>query len=247
MTQNTALQDVRKEIVRFMRGQYALDEVAAHYAGIHRLRFRHGNRTILSIHFMDDRYDIQLIFGKRERAIFESRRSEFSEAVRAVYDNTETFHDGKWMLFPVADVAAFQDIEPLIHIKKRPNRKMLPTDGAVYGKCGHRCDLCVHYTGITESFREKLIPHLNAVYGTSDWGMRCTGCDTPDCHCRGGDNELCDPLKCLQDKTVATCMACADYPCHQSTVGYDQLEPRNLSADDVTWAILPYVPRQYGR
>ncbi|MDE7250174.1 MAG: DUF3788 domain-containing protein, partial [Lachnospiraceae bacterium] len=23
----------------------------------------------------------------------------------------------------------------------------------------------------------------NAVYGNSDWSMRCTGCDTPGCHC----------------------------------------------------------------
>jgi len=57
--------------------------------------------------------------------------------------------------------------------------------------------LCVHYTGITEEFREMLIPHLNAVYGASKWDMRCTGCDTPDCHCRRDGNELCEPLKCL--------------------------------------------------
>ena len=28
-------------------------------------------------------------------------------------------------------------------------------------------------------------------------------------------------------------------------VGYRELEHKNISADDVTWAILPYVPRQY--
>lgn len=115
----------------------------------------------------------------------------------------------------------------------------------MYGKCGHRCDLCVHYTAITEEFREMLIPHLNAVYGVSSWDMRCTGCDTPDCHCRRKGNELCEPLKCLYTKQLKTCFDCEKYPCEQATVGYKFLEHRNISADDVTWAILPYVPYQY--
>lgn len=41
------------------------------------------------------------------------------------------------------------------------------------------------------------------------------------------------------------CVECEKYPCEQATVGYRQLEHTNISADDVTWAILPYVPHQY--
>lgn len=103
----------------------------------------------------------------------------------------------------------------------------------------------MHYTGITEAFRQMLIPHLNAVYGDSDWSMRCTGCATPGCQCYTDENDLCEPLKCLPRKQLSSCFDCGQYPCVLSTVGYQQLEHRSLSADDVTWGILPYVPRQY--
>ena len=104
----------------------------------------------------------------------------------------------------------------------------------------------MHYTEIPEEFRESLIPHLNAVYGDGlDWGMHCTGCDTPGCHCLCGGNELCEPLKCLQQKQLNNCLDCEKYPCEQATVGYRCLEHKNILADDVTYAILPYVPKQY--
>lgn len=90
------------------------------------------------------------------------------------------------------------------------------------------------------------IPHLDAVYGIgSDWSMRCTGCDTQGCHCCGEGSELCDSLKCLHKKQLTSCHQCDSYPCEQATVGYRLLEHRSISADDVTWAILPYVPHQY--
>ncbi|WP_369011808.1 DUF3788 family protein [Acetivibrio thermocellus] len=91
----------------------------------------------------------------------------------------------------------------------------------------------------------KPFPKENAVYGVSSWDMRCTGCDTTGCHCRSEGNELCEPLKCLHTEQLKTCFDCKKYPCGQATVGYKYLEHRNISADDVTWAILPYVPYQY--
>lgn len=245
MSKKTELQKVKEEIVRFIRGKYALDEVAGKYYDLGCLRFRQGKRTILSINFLEDRYDIQVIFGKKEREKFESQRDEFSQNTKDIYDSSKTFHDGKWMMFPVTNVEQFEDVKKLVMIKKKPNRKPLPKENAVYGKCGHRCDLCVHYTDISDEFREMLIPHLKAVYGISSWDMRCTGCDTPDCHCRKEGNELCEPLKCLSKKDIETCMDCIDYPCDKATVGYKVLEHKTIAADDVTWAILPYVPKQY--
>ena len=246
MREKTELQKVKEEIVCFIRGKYALDEVAGKYYDLGCLRFRQGKRTILSINFLEDRYDIQVIFGKKEREKFESQREEFSQITKEIYDSSKTFHDGKWMMFPVTNVEQFEDVKKLVMIKKKPNRKPFPKENAVYRKCGHRCDMCVHYTGITDDFRETLIQHLTLVYGASTWGMRCTGCDTSGCHCCGEGNELCEPLKCLFDKNFETCMDCDDYPCHNATVGYNQLELKTISADDVTWAVLPYVPCQYG-
>lgn len=164
---------------------------------------------------------------------------------KELYDKERTLHDGKWLLIRVDNLQTFDAVKKLILIKKNPNRKSLPKENAAFGKCGHRCDLCVHYTGIDEDFRNMLIPHLNAVYGTYDWSMRCTGCDTSECYCYGDGYKVCEPLKCLNNNQLNTCFECEKYPCKQATVGYRQLEHKSISADDVTWAILPYVPHQY--
>lgn len=245
MNKKVDLQKVSEEIVHFIRGKYALDEVASKYYDIDCLKLRQEKRTILSINFLENRYDCQVVFGKKEREKFEVRREEFSQRVKDIYDNSKTYHDGKWMMFPVTDLETLEDVKQMVLIKKNPNRKPFPKENAVYGKCGHRCDLCIHYTDITDEFREMLIPHLNAVYGVSSWDMRCTGCDTPDCHCCKKGNELCEPLKCISQKDNETCMDCNDYPCDKATVGYKELEHKTISPDDVTWAILPYVPNQY--
>jgi hypothetical protein len=238
---------VRLETVRFLRGQYRLDEVAGMYYDVPCVRFRQGKKTIVSINLHDDHYDFQIVLGKAEREKFKALRHEFPLEIQELYDRQRTLHDGKWLLVPVADLTALEAVKKLILIKKKPNRKPFPKENAVYGKCGHRCDLCVHYTGITEEFRQMLIPHLNAVYGVSDWAMRCAGCDTPDCHCRRDGNELCEPLQCLRGKQASTCFDCEEYPCEQATVGYRRLEHKSITADDVTYAILPYVPYQYER
>lgn len=236
---------VRLETVKFMRGKYRLDEVAGMNYDIPCIRFRQGKKTIVAVNLHNDHYDFQIVLGKAEREKFEAVKHEFPIEIQELYDRERTLQDGKWLLIPVYDLKTLDAVKKLILIKKKPNRKPFPKENAVYGKCGHRCDLCVHYTGITEEFREMLIPHLNAVYGASAWDMRCSGCATPNCYCYRDEYGLCEPLKCLHTKQLNTCFDCAKYPCEQATVGYRQLEHKSISADDVTWAILPYVPYQY--
>lgn len=241
----TELEKVRLEIVKFMRGKYRLDEVAGMFYDIPCVKFRQGKKTIVSINLHKDCFAFQIILGKAEREKFEAIKHEFPIEIQELYDRERTLHDGKWLLIRVDNLHTLEAVKKLVLIKKNPNRKPFSKEHAVVGKCGHRCDLCVHYTGISEEFRETLIPHLDAVYGTSDWSMRCTGCDTSECHCYGEGNELCEALKCLRQNQLSSCLECDKYPCEQATVGYRQLEHRNISADDVTWAILPYVPHQY--
>lgn len=241
----TEFEKVRLEIVKFMRGKYKLDEVAGMYYDIPCLKFRQGKKTVVSINLHEDHYDFQIILGKVEREKFEAIRHEFPIEIQELYDSERTLHDGKWLLIRVDNLHILESVKKLILIKKNPNRKPVSKENAVFGKCGHRCDLCVHYTGINEEFRDTLIPHLNAVYGDLDWSMRCTGCDTSGCLCYGKGNELCPPLTCLRENQLDNCFDCENYPCAQATVGYRELEHKNISSDDVTWAILPYVPHQY--
>ncbi len=243
MSERTEMLKVSDETIRFMRGKYILDEVQGKYYDIDCLKFRQGKKTILSINIHEDHYDFQIIFGKAEREKFETRWDEFPQSIVNLYNEAHTYHDGKWMLIRVDTMETLEAVKKMIMIKKKPNRKPFHKENAVYGKCGHRCDLCIHFSGgsISEEFREELKERLTRVYGNTDWTMRCSGCGTQGCH-----TQLCDQLKCAIDKGCDTCVSCKQYPCSKATVGYAKLEARSILADDVTWAILPYVPYQYG-
>ena len=238
---------ISEETMRFMRGKYVLDEVAGKYYGVDCLKFRQGKRTILSVNIHKDRYDFQVIYGKTEREIFEARRGEFPQCIQDIYDKAHTYHDGKWMLIPVADLETLEAVKQMILIKKRPNRKPFPKEQAVYSDCGHRCDLCVHYTGgtVSEEFREEMQERVRRVYGLkpNEAFPPCHGCSN------GGISGKfdCDQIKCAKGKGAVRCRDCAEYNCGKATAGLKPIiEARNISANDVTWAILPYVDGQYG-
>ena len=243
MSGKAELQKVREATMRFMRGQYVLDEVPGKYYEIDCLKFRQGKKTILSINIHEDHYDFQVIFGKAEREKFEAQRDEFPASIIDLYDKAHTYHDGKWMLIRVDTMEMLEAVKKMILLKKRPNRKPFSKENAVYGKCGHRCDLCVHYSGgtISDELRKELEERLTRVYDNADWSMRCSGCGTRGCH-----TELCDQLKCATERGCGACVSCEQYPCSKATVGYAELGEKGILADDVTWAILPFVPGQYG-
>ncbi len=236
------LNRISEETMRFMRGNYLLDEQSN---GKNELKFRQGKKTILTINIYDDKFIFLMIFGKAERDKFEQERDLFSKEMQDYYDTSKTYHDGKWMFIDVNSLHLLEDMKHLILIKKKPNRKPFPKDNAVYGKCGHRCDLCIHYSGgtISTDFRKELEERLTRVWQSSDWSMRCSGCGTANCHTKDG---LCSQLKCAAERGHDTCVSCSQYPCSDATAASSKIEARSILADDITWAILPYVPYQYG-
>jgi len=243
MSEKTEFQKVKEETMCFMRGKYVLDEVLGKHYEDDCLRFRQGKKTILSVIIHKDYYGFLVIFGKAERDKFEAIRDEFPPFIVDIYDKAHTYHDGKWMLIRVDNMEALEAVKKMILIKKKPNRKPFPKENAVYGKCGHRCDLCIHFTGgtISEEFRKELEERLTRVYDNTDWSMRCSGCCTPGCY-----TKLCNQLKCAKEKGCDACVSCEQYPCSKATAGYAELGAKSILADDVTWGILPYVPYQYG-
>lgn len=237
----TEFEKVGIETARFMRSNYKLDEVAGKFYETDCLKFRQGKKTIVSINLHEDHYVFQIILGKAEREKFEAQRHEFPQAIQDLYDSERTLHDGKWLFIRVDNLRTLDAVKKLILLKKKPNRKPLPKENAIYGKCGHRCDLCIHYKKLDEQFRAEIEPRLTCVYSISDWSMRCGGCGEPDCYCV---EEGCEQLKCAQKKGLQRCLDCDQYPCPCATVGYREIEARDIAADDVTWAILPYLPFQ---
>ena len=243
MNNKTVLEKISAETMRFIRGKYVLDEAGD---GKDELKFRCGRKTVLTIYIRNDRYDFLVIFGKAEREKFEARRSEFPKKIQDIYNNSKTYHDGKWMMIPVTDLETLETIKQMIIMKKNPNRKPFSKEQAIYSDCGHRCDLCVHYTGetISDELRKELQERIKRVYEVPDAEFPpCDGC------CNGGigGKHDCDQKKCAKEKRFDKCIDCSKYPCDKATAGRPpRIEIKSNLADDVTWAILPYVDGQYG-
>ena len=240
METKNRLDKVSEEAMRFMRGKYVLDEVGN---GKDELKFRRGGKTVLTIYMREDRFDFLIIFGKAEREKFESQRDKFPQRIQEIYDNSKTYHDGKWMTVPVADMEMLEEVKELILIKKKPNRKPFPKDQADYSRCGQRCDLCLHYSkgSITEDFRKESFESFFRVYKSREWNeLRCTGClEKP-----ADDN--CKIIQCIAEKGGDICLKCGNYPCAIAPLVTSRIGPESVSADDITRVILPFVHEQYG-
>ena len=87
-------------------------------------KYRRGGKTLCALYAKEQTIGFMVILGKDERTKFESMREMFSNAAQKIYDETTTFHDGKWLMFELKDTSLFNDIERLLSIKRKPNRRL---------------------------------------------------------------------------------------------------------------------------
>ena len=242
MYSKTMMQKISEETMRFMRGKYKLDEIPYKYSDGDCLKFRQGKKTILSIGIYDDYYEFQIIYGKAEREKFEARIDEFPKSIRDLYNNSRVLHDGLWMYIRVDNLETLEALKQMIMIKKKPNRKPFPKTHIHMSNCGHRCDLCVHYKGeisISAEEMEYARACCTAVYEEGGWEMNCDGCDEHNCTAEG--------VNCRREKGIDKCQSCGNYNSCLNTAGWPpKIHTRTITADLVTYAILPYVKGQYG-
>lgn len=92
--------------------------------GVYELKYRKGGKTFCALYPREQGMRILIIFGKTERDKFESSREEFSGYINNFYDNTHQYHDGKWLYLDIENNEVASDIEKLLLIKKKPNRKV---------------------------------------------------------------------------------------------------------------------------
>ena len=86
-------------------------------------KYRRGGKTLCSLYAKNNCVGFMIIFGKDERAKFEDIRATLSDAVCRQYDNAQTYHDGKWVMFEPTDATDFSDYMKLLAIKRKPNRQ----------------------------------------------------------------------------------------------------------------------------
>lgn len=86
-------------------------------------KYRRGGKTLCALYARENCVGFMIILGKDERSKFEKDRENYSKKVQMIYDETQTYHDGKWLMFEPIDTSLFDDFIRLLSIKRKPNRK----------------------------------------------------------------------------------------------------------------------------
>jgi hypothetical protein len=126
-----------EKLVGHIRFFYVVDELWEEGNPAHKhynnLRFRRGGKTLVTLCIREGYFIACVVLGKDERKKFDQQREMFGEKARKFYDETDIYHDGKWLGFEVRDESLIDDIIRLLLIKRKPNRKILPES---LEKCG---------------------------------------------------------------------------------------------------------------
>ena len=120
-----SLYDVWQKLCTAIDKQYDMDRIWNNggKAWTYEYKYRRGGKTLCALYARENCIGFMVILGKDERAKFEASRSENSESVQKVYDDSKTYHDGKWLMFEPVDTSLFGDFMQLLAVKRRPNRK----------------------------------------------------------------------------------------------------------------------------
>lgn len=86
-------------------------------------KFRKSSKTLCAFYFKENLLGFMIIFGKEERNKVEEIRNQLSKEIIKSYDDAETFHDGKWVMFELKDESMLEDLTKLLLIKRKPNIK----------------------------------------------------------------------------------------------------------------------------
>lgn len=92
------------------------------------VKYRKGGRTLLSLTPDEGRFTALVVLGGAEARA--ARELDLGEHVRAVFEDAEQLHDGRWLHILVESERDVQDIQVLLALKRRPRRASATTTAA---------------------------------------------------------------------------------------------------------------------
>ena len=120
-----SLFEVWQSLCAAIEARYEMERVwnASGKKWTYEYKYRRGGKTLCCLYARKNCVGFMVIFGKDERTKFEDMRHTLSDTVCKQYDEAETYHDGKWVMFKPTNTAEFPDYMKLLAIKRKPNRK----------------------------------------------------------------------------------------------------------------------------
>ncbi|MDE6474831.1 MAG: DUF3788 domain-containing protein [Clostridia bacterium] len=120
-----SLYDVWNKLCALIDENYDMDRLwnQGGKAWKYEYKYRRGGKTLCALYARESCIGFMIGLGKDERLKFEVDKESYSKEVQEVYDNTHTYHDGKWIMFEPTDTTLFNDFVRLLSVKRKPNRK----------------------------------------------------------------------------------------------------------------------------
>ncbi len=176
--------------------------------------------------------------------MFEERQNEFPPPILEYYQNSKTYHDGKWMFIDVHHGELVKPLIQMIALKKKPNRKKEELSRIVMGKCGNRCDACLLHESNNTTAKGNLI------FQQGD--CRCYHSANPEDEtdysaeiCKGCHDD-CEAAKCTDSRGHQSCIECNYHECIITTNNFINSGRCNLGLtyEELEQFVLPYCGKE---
>ena len=121
------LYDIWNKLVALIDAKYDMECIwdKGGKAWEYEYKYRRGGKTLCALYTRENCIGFMVILGKEEQIKFEQNKDTYSQKVQQIYDETKTYHDGKWIMFKPTDESLFNDFLSLLSIKRKPNRKQV--------------------------------------------------------------------------------------------------------------------------
>ena len=121
------LYDIWNKLCALIDESYVMDRLwnAGGKAWTYEYKYRRGGKTLCALYARENCIGFMVILGKEERLKFEKDKESYTKEVQRMYDETKTYHDGKWLMFEPKDTSLFDDFMKLLKIKRRPNNSSI--------------------------------------------------------------------------------------------------------------------------
>ena len=86
------------------------------------VRYRKSKKTLCYLFPENDSFSLLIVLGSKEAEQIDSIKESLSQTVRRVFEDTEQFHDGRWMWIRVKEMSDIMSIKLLLAAKKQPKR-----------------------------------------------------------------------------------------------------------------------------
>ncbi|WP_394265984.1 DUF3788 domain-containing protein [Anaerotignum sp.] len=120
-----SLYDVWSQLTACIDAKYDMERIwnKGGKAWKYEYKYRRGGKTLCALYARENCVGFMVILGKEERLKFEADREAYADEIQRIYDKSQTYHDGKWMMFEPKDTLLFDDFIKLLFMKRKPNRK----------------------------------------------------------------------------------------------------------------------------